>query len=54
MSDLDQLTQIISGIMTGSNETIKENEAILKRLRETNINEYIITFANLMLRKIFH
>jgi len=48
MSDLEQLTQIITNIMTGDTATIQQNEALLKQLRERDINQYIITFATLL------
>ena len=48
MSELNELTILIDGILSGNNDIRKTNEELLKGLREKNINEYIIYFANLL------
>ncbi len=48
MSDLEQLTELIKGVLGGDNQTIKNNEAILKTIRERDINQYITTFFTLL------
>lgn len=48
MSELSELTVLISGILSGNNEVRKNNEELLKGLRQKNVNEYIMYFANLL------
>ena len=48
MSDLERLTGLIEGILGGSNEVRKQNEDILKQLRLSDPNTYVMTFANLL------
>ncbi len=48
MSELNELTILIDGILSGNNEVRKNNEGLLKGLREKSINEYIVYFANLL------
>lgn len=48
MSDLEKLTGLIEGILAGSNEVRKQNEEVLKQLRTSDPNTYIMTFTNLL------
>lgn len=48
MSDLDQLSHLIEGILTGNNQVVKQNEALLKQLKAKDVDQYIILFANLL------
>jgi len=48
MSELNELTVLIEGILSGNNEVRKNNEELLKGLRQKNIDQYILYFANLL------
>lgn len=48
MSELNELTILIDGILSGNNEVRQNNEELLKGLRQKNINEYIVYFSNLL------
>jgi hypothetical protein len=48
MSELDKLTEIIVTILGNDNQARNQGELLLKKLRESDFNTYIITFANLL------
>ena len=52
MSELEQVTQIINTILSNDNDARKRSEALLKDLREKNINGYILAFASLLKGKL--
>lgn len=48
MSDLDRLTEIIVAILGNDNQARNQGELLLKKNRDSDLNTYIITFANLL------
>ena len=48
MSELEKLTQIINTIFSNDNQARNEGEAVLKSLRESDFNQYVYTFGNLL------
>jgi len=48
MSELEQLTLIINTILGNDNQARSEGEALLKKLRENDFNQYIYLFTTLL------
>lgn len=48
MSELDQLTNIITTILGQDNQARKQNEQLLAQLQIKDLNEYVIVFVNLL------
>ena len=52
MSDLEHLSQLIGNMQKADDQTLKESQKYLKKLREKDIDQYINTFTNLLKSEI--
>jgi len=48
MNELQQLTAIIETILSTDNKNRQESEALLRQLREQDLNNYIMLFCKLL------
>ena len=51
MNDLEHLTNVINTILASDNNNRKESEALLQKIRENDLDNYIILFCNLLSSK---